>query len=115
MPFTIKRAYDAPLPSDGYRVLVDRLWPRGLSRKKLKIDAWMKDLAPSNELRQWFHKDETQWAEFEKRYFRELEAQPDLLNELKAKARLGQVTLVFAKRDEQHNNAVALKGFLERK
>jgi uncharacterized protein YeaO (DUF488 family) len=115
MPFTIKRAYDAPLPSDGYRVLVDRLWPRGLSRKKLKIDAWMKDLAPSNELRQWFHKDETQWAEFEKRYFRELEAQPDLLNELKAKARLGQVTLVFAKRDEQHNNAVALKRFLERK
>lgn len=115
MPFTTKRAYDAPLPSDGYRVLVDRLWPRGLSRQKLKIDAWMKDLAPSNELRQWFHKDETQWAEFEKRYFRELEAQPDLLNELKAKARLGQVTLVFAKRDEQHNNAVALKRFLERK
>ena len=112
MSITIKRAYDPPAADDGYRVLVDRLWPRGISKQALKLDAWMKDLAPSQELREWFHRDETKWAEFEKRYFRELKAQPDLVKELKAKARLGRVTLIFAKRDEKHNNAVALRKYL---
>jgi len=114
MTIAIKRAYDPPAAGDGFRVLVDRLWPRGVSKQTLKLDAWMRDLAPSTELRRWVHDDMTQWKEFKKRYFGELKAQPDLVAELRGKARGGRVTLIYAKRDETHNNAAALKEYLER-
>ena len=115
MPVLIKRAYEAPKASDGYRVLVDRLWPRGLSKDTLKLDAWMRDISPSTELRKRFHHDLTQWIEFKRRYFRELESQPDLVKELKLKAKAGTVTLIYAGKDTSHNNAVALREHLERR
>jgi uncharacterized protein YeaO (DUF488 family) len=114
MSIAIKRAYDAPKASDGFRVLVDRLWPRGLSKQTLKLDAWMRDLAPSTELRRWVHDDMSQWTEFKKRYFQELKAHADLVEELRRKAKAGAVTLIYAKRDEVRNNAAALKEYLER-
>jgi uncharacterized protein YeaO (DUF488 family) len=115
MSIQIKRAYEPASPRDGVRVLVDRLWPRGISRDKLKLDAWMKELAPSNELRKWFHHDVEHWSEFEKRYFKELGQQPEKVAELRKQARRRTVTLVYGARDETHNNAVALKKYLERK
>ena len=115
MSFQVKRAYEPASPRDGTRVLVDRLWPRGISKEKLKLDAWVKDLAPSNELRKWFHHDVDNWPEFEKRYFKELSKQPDKVDELRKQARRHTVTLVYGARDETHNNAVALKKYLERK
>ena len=113
MTIVIKRAYDPPVAADGVRVLVDRLWPRGVSKPSLRLDAWMRDLAPSTELRRWVHDDMTQWQEFKKRYFQELRAQPDLVAQLRAKAKVGRVTLIYAKRDETHNNAAALMEYLE--
>jgi len=115
MPILTKRAYDAPKASDGYRVLVDRLWPRGLSKTTLKLDAWMRDISPSTELRKWFHHDLTQWSEFKKRYFRELKSQPELVKELKQKAKASTLTLIYAGKDITQNNAVALKEYLERR
>jgi uncharacterized protein YeaO (DUF488 family) len=115
MPILIKRAYDAPKASDGYRLLVDRLWPRGLSKETLKLDVWMRDISPSTELRKWYHRDPTQWSEFKKRYFKELESQPELVQELKQKAKKGAVTLIYAGKDPEHNNALALKEYLERR
>jgi uncharacterized protein YeaO (DUF488 family) len=115
MTIRIKRAYNPPSPTDGYRVLVDRLWPRGLSKEKLKLDAWMKELAPSNELRKWFGHEEPKWAEFQNRYFKELKQQPELVAELRKKARGHKVTLLYSSREEVHNNAVALKKYLERR
>jgi len=111
----IKRAYEEPAPDDGYRVLVDRLWPRGLKRDGLRLDAWLKDLAPSPELRRWFGHDPTRWQEFRRRYEVEL-SRPEartLLDELAERARLGPVTLIYAARDEQHNGAVVLRDLLE--
>ncbi|MGE5073736.1 MAG: DUF488 domain-containing protein [Anaerolineae bacterium] len=115
MSIRIKRAYEPPSTSDGSRILVDRLWPRGISKEALKLDAWMKDLSPSNELRKRFHHEEGKWAEFEKLYFKELSQQAQLVAELRKKARGHTVTLIYAARDEEHNNAVALKRYLERK
>ncbi len=115
MSIQIKRAYDPASARDGWRVLVDRLWPRGISKEKLKLDAWMKDIAPSNELRTWFHHSDAKWTEFEKRYFKELSQQPDKVDELRKQARGHTVTLVYGARDETHNNAVALKKYLEKK
>jgi uncharacterized protein YeaO (DUF488 family) len=115
MTIQIKRAYEAPSPSDGTRILVDRLWPRGLSKEKLKLDAWMKDLAPSNELRKEFHHDASRWQEFQKRYAMELCQQMELVAELRKKARHGRVTLIYGAQDQVHNNAVALKDYLEKK
>ncbi len=112
MTLQLKRAYDPPSASDGVRILVDRLWPRGISKEKLKLDSWMKDLAPSNELRKEFHHDASRWPEFQKRYFQELKQQPDLVAELRSKSRRGKVTLIYAARDAEHNNAVALKNYL---
>ena len=114
MPIAIKRAYDPPTAEDGFRVLVDRLWPRGISKQSLKLDAWMRDLAPSTELRKWVHDDMSQWQEFKKAYFLELKGQPGLVTELRTKAKAGKVTLIYAKRDETKNNAAALKEYLER-
>jgi uncharacterized protein YeaO (DUF488 family) len=115
MTFQIKRAYEPPSPEDGTRVLVDRLWPRGISKDKLKLDAWMKELAPSNELRKRFHHDVENWSEFEKRYFQELSMQPEKVDELRKQAKGHTVTLVYGARDETYNNAMALKKYLERK
>lgn len=115
MTIRVKRAYDPPEPGDGRRVLVDRVWPRGLSRDALRIDAWFRDLAPSSGLRKWFGHDPAKWDEFRRRYTRELEQRPQDLAELVALARAGDVTLVFGARDTAHNNAVALKAYLERR
>jgi uncharacterized protein YeaO (DUF488 family) len=110
----LKRAYQPSAEADGHRILVDRLWPRGVSKKEAHIDFWMKSLAPSDELRQWFGHKPEKWREFKQRYFDELDRMPAEVGELLNEARRGTVTLIFAARDETHNNAVALKEYLER-
>ncbi|MCL4764646.1 MAG: DUF488 family protein [Hyphomicrobiaceae bacterium] len=110
-----KRIYDPLSSRDGHRVLVDRLWPRGVKREDAHIDEWLKDIAPSNELRRWFGSDAAKWPEFERRYRAEL-ASPDLqaqIDHLRKIAKKGRLTLLFAKRDEERNNATALKEVLE--
>jgi uncharacterized protein YeaO (DUF488 family) len=114
MPFLCKRAYEDPAKADGYRVLVDRLWPRGRSKETLKLDAWMRDLAPSTDLRKWFHGNLTQRSEFKRRYFRELDAQPHPVSDLKERGNSGVVTLIYAGKDTEFNNATVLKEYLER-
>lgn len=111
----VKRAYEAPARSDGRRILVDRIWPRGIDKSDLRIEGWLKDLAPSTGLRRWFHHEPAKWAEFKRRYFRELDRQPDTLQRLRQLRRTGTVTLVFAAKDTDHNNAVALKEYLGRR
>ena len=110
----VKRAYDAPDDGDGYRVLVDRIWPRGVKRETARLDAWLKEIAPSTELRKWFGHDPAKWDEFQARYRAELEApdQHKTLEELLAHARRGAITLVYGARDTEHNNAVALRDTL---
>ncbi|WP_298272976.1 DUF488 domain-containing protein [Geobacter sp.] len=108
----IKRIYDPPAPEDGTRILVDRLWPRGIARDEARIDEWLKEIAPSDELRKWFGHDPERWEEFRERYRRELEAKGELLDHLRALAGKGAVTLLFAARDGEHNNAVVLKEML---
>jgi len=110
--FKLKRVYDAPSPEDGSRILVDRLWPRGLTKKKAAVDLWLKDIAPTAELRQWFDHDPAKWAPFQRRYAKELEGRSDLVRLLRRKGREGTVTLVYGARDEEHNAAVVLKSFL---
>jgi uncharacterized protein YeaO (DUF488 family) len=109
----IKRIYEEPEPQDGYRVLVDRLWPRGLSKEKTHLDSWLKEIAPSDELRHWFSHDPAKWGEFRKRYQAELAAMQPLLDELRGQAKKGTLTLLYAAKDDQHNNAVVLKDVLE--
>jgi uncharacterized protein YeaO (DUF488 family) len=111
---SVKRAYDPPADSDGTRVLVDRVWPRGKSRETLKLDRWLKDVAPSTDLRKWFGHDPGKWDAFRDRYFRELDAQDEPVASLRKMAKEGDLTLVFGAKDAQHNNAVALKEYLER-
>ena len=113
LTFKVKRAYDEPAPSDGCRILVDRLWPRGVSKEAAAIDAWVKSVAPSDELRHWFGHDPSKWAAFEKKYFRELDARKEALAELLEACSQRTVTLVFGAKDVAHNNAVALKKYLE--
>jgi uncharacterized protein YeaO (DUF488 family) len=108
----VKRAYEPPAAGDGTRILVDRLWPRGLSKADAAIDQWMKDIAPSAELRKWFGHDPARWQEFRKRYADEIRGHRDQLDELRACARSGRITLVFAAHDEAHNNAVVLRDVL---
>lgn len=115
MTLRLKRVYEPPSAADGLRVLVDRLWPRGLARDKARVDCWLKDLAPSDGLRRWFGHDPAKWAEFKRRYFRELSARPQAIAELAALARRRRVTLLFAAAEPRYNNAVALKAFLARK
>lgn len=111
---SIKRAYDKPNKSDGRRVLVDRLWPRGVSKQELKIDDWYKTIAPSTELRKWFAHDPSRWEEFKKRYRTELQDHVAILKELKKlKDTSPALTLVYAAKDQEHNNAVVLKEVLE--
>ena len=108
----IKRIYDPPQASDGFRVLVDRLWPRGISKERAALDLWMKDIAPSDELRRWFGHDQARWKEFQTRYRAELKDHQSDLAELRAKTRKGTVTLLFGARDQDHNEAVVLAKIL---
>lgn len=110
--FKLKRVYDAPSLDDGSRVLVDRLWPRGLTKKKAAVDLWLKEIAPTTELRQWFGHDPAKWADFQRRYTKELKERSDLVTLLRQKGRNELVTLVYGARDETHNAAVALKAVL---
>lgn len=112
MIIQLKRAYEPPAPDDGCRILVDRLWPRAVSKDAAQIDLWLKELAPSAELRKWFGHDPSKWAEFRRRYFRELDEHPDAVAQLRAVIRKGPVTLVYGARDQEHNDAVALKEYL---
>jgi len=111
----IKRAYDPPAPEDGVRILVDRLWPRGLTKEKLQLTAWLKDVAPTNALRQSFHHDVPNWDAFHTAYFAELDANPSAVQTLIDYARAGTLTLVYAARDTVHNNASVLEEHLESK
>jgi uncharacterized protein YeaO (DUF488 family) len=112
---TLKRVYDPVSPIDGTRFLVERLWPRGVSKARLRINAWLKEVGPSTRLRKWFNHDPDKWAEFRRRYFRELGSQPETWQPIMSAARRGRVTLVYSSRDTEHNNAVALQEFLRRK
>jgi uncharacterized protein YeaO (DUF488 family) len=110
-----RRAYDPPASQAGARLLVDRLWPRGVKKEKMRLTGWLKEVAPSNALRQWFAHDPKRWDEFQHRYTAELEARPQAWQPILQAARDGTVTLLFAAKDPQHNNAAALKAFLEAK
>ena len=110
----IKRIYEQPDPADGQRLLVDRLWPRGLSKEQAGVDRWLKEIAPSDELRRWYGHDPGKWQEFRSRYRGELEAKRELLDQLADLARGQTVTLLYAAKDEEKNNAVVLKEVLER-
>lgn len=109
---SLKRVYEAPDASDGVRILVDRLWPRGLARESAGIDVWLKSIAPSDALRKWYGHDVEKWPEFRQRYFAELDAGQDALNELRSRLGKGKVTLLYAASETEHNNAVALKEYL---
>jgi uncharacterized protein YeaO (DUF488 family) len=111
----LKRVYDPVSRTDGARFLVERLWPRGLSRTRLHLTAWLKEVGPSTELRQWFNHDPVKWPQFRARYFRELDARPESWRSLLTGARSGIVTLVYSSHDEEHNNAVALQDYLRAK
>jgi uncharacterized protein YeaO (DUF488 family) len=110
----LKRAYDEPSPEDGLRILVERLWPRGVTKDKAQIDLWLKDVAPSTDLRKWYHHDVTRWQEFKKRYWAALKELGDVVTLLKYVSENQAVTFVYAAADEEHNSAVALKEYLER-
>ena len=109
-----KRAYDEPAAADGKRYLVDALWPRGLKKESLKLDGWIKEVAPSRELRQRFHHDPNKWQEFRRRYFAELDSKPESWAALAKTAQKSSVTLVYGARDTDHNNAIALSEYLKR-
>ena len=115
MSLKIKRAYEAPTEDDGTRILVDRLWPRGLTKAKAKIDLWLKDVAPSTDLRKWFAHDPARWTEFQARYKDEVKQHREQLDLLKQKAAKGPVTLIYGARDQEHNEAVVLEKLLQRK
>jgi len=113
MAFRIKRIYDEPADSDGYRVLVDRLWPRGVSKERARLDEWCKEIAPSDELRKEFGHHAERWEDFKKEYFRELDGKQEEVSSLRGKGEAGPVTLLYAAKDEKRNNAVALRQYLE--
>jgi len=110
----LKRVYDSPSKEDGQRILVDRVWPRGIAKEKAALELWLKEIAPSTALRKWFGHDPEKWAEFRRRYRAELKENGEALKPLREALRNGPVTLVYAAHDMEHNNAVALKAFLER-
>lgn len=113
MDISLKRAYDPPVTGDGFRLLVDRIWPRGVSKDSAHVDLWLKEIAPSARLRKWFGHDPMKWDEFRSRYFSELKANAEPLAQVRALVRKGKVTFVYAAKDTLHNNAVALKEFIE--
>ena len=112
---TLKRAYDPISRSDGRRILVERLWPRGLSKAKLHVDQWLKEAGPSTELRKWFGHDPQKWDTFRRRYARELDSRKDAWKPIVSAARRGRVTLIYSSHDTEHNNAVALQQYLRSK
>lgn len=114
MKLQVKRVYDAASRGDGQRILIDRLWPRGLSKSKANIDLWFKEIAPSTDLRRWYDHDPDKWPEFKNRYFLELDANPDAVAELKSRVARRKTTLLYASREEKLNNAFALKEYLEK-
>ncbi len=107
----IKRIYDNPANEDGFRILVDRLWPRGISKEKAKIDLWLKDIAPSDQLRKWFAHDPVKWTEFVRKYFKELDKKKDFIDRIPRKSKK-VITLLYAAKDSQYNNAQALKDYI---
>jgi uncharacterized protein YeaO (DUF488 family) len=111
---TIKRVYDRPEPTDGTRFLVERLWPRGMKKDALRLDGWLKEVAPSDALRRWFGHDLAKWQEFQRRYFAELDSNPETWQPIVEAAQRGDVTLLYSARDAEHNNALALKAYIER-
>jgi len=110
-----KRVYELHAAADGTRFLVERLWPRGIAKAALEMDGWLRDVAPSTELRRWFNHDPERWMEFKRRYVAELDAHSDAWKPILAKARRGRVTLLYSAHDVEHNNAVVLRDFLNRK
>ena len=113
MDIRTKRIYEAPEHSDGIRILVDGMWPRGVSKNKASIDLWLKEIAPSNRLRRWFSHDPNKWKTFQDEYFQELKNKPGSVHTLIEKSREGPLTLVYAAKDKNYNNAVALKNYLQ--
>lgn len=113
MAVRIKRIYEEPLSTDGYRVLVDRIWPRGVSKEKAHLDEWLKEIAPTTELRKWFDHEEAKWVEFQKRYRAELDANPEVATIRRLLSEHDVVTLLFSARHEDENQAVALRDYLD--
>ncbi len=111
----MKRVYDPPSKTDGTRLLVERLWPRGMKKESLKLDGWLRDVAPSIALRKWFSHDPAKWAEFQRRYRAELDKHPETWERILDAAKTGKVTLLFSSHDAEHNNVVALKAYLEKR
>ncbi len=112
MAVKVKRVYETPSSDDGYRVLVDRLWPRGVSKEKARLDAWLKEVGPSNELRKWFGHDPAKYDEFKSRYYKELDANPTVAELRDIIKKQSTITLLYSAHDEQHNQAVVLKDYL---
>ena len=113
MGVRVKRVYDQPAKADGYRMLVDRLWPQGLKKSEARIDEWLREIAPSTALRKWFKHDPDKWKEFKKKYSAELDDHREQVEKLVREARKRTITLLFSARDTEHNNAVALKEYIE--
>jgi len=113
MDIKVKRMYEKAAKDDGIRILVDRLWPRGIRKKDASIDIWLKDIAPSNELRKWFNHDPDKWEQFKSRYFSELDQKAEVVNQIKGRVKEDTLTLVYSASDTKHNNAIALKEYLE--
>lgn len=111
----LKRVYEKEAPDDGARFLIERLWPRGVKKSSLHLDGWLKEAGPSTELRKWFSHDPAKWSEFRREYFAELDHAPEAWSEIRTAARRGTVTLLYSSHDTEHNNAVALKEYVERK
>ena len=111
----IKRIYVPAAEDDGFRILVDRLWPRGLTKEKAKVDLWLKEIAPSDQLRKWYAHDPKKWAEFKKKYSNELDQKRDLIDQVVKKTKEGDLTLLFSSKEEKLNNAVALREYIETK
>jgi uncharacterized protein YeaO (DUF488 family) len=111
----LKRVYEKPSKSDGFRILVERLWPRGLAKEKASVDLWLKEIAPSPELRKWYSHDIEKWKEFRSRYTKELKGKSELLDEIKKYTKKGKVTFVYAAHDEEHNSALVLRDYLGKK
>jgi uncharacterized protein YeaO (DUF488 family) len=115
MSIGVKRIYEKTEPSDGRRIMVDRLWPRGMKKEEAKIDEWMKEIAPSDQLRKWFSHDPAKWNEFRAKYWKELDGKHDIVSKLAKECKDKKITLVYSSKESRYNNAVALKEYLEKK
>ncbi len=114
MKINIKRVYEKPGEHDGYRILIDRLWPRGLTKEKAAVDLWLKEIAPTTELRKWFNHEPEKWPDFQKKYLKEIKENKEALAALKDKIKEGKVTLVYGAKDEEHNDAQVLRTYLNK-